>query len=483
MSLKLVPAATQTRETGLARRDNPFCALVARTAGGAQACLRFQAAVERHLTDKLAPYQARCFAGLTDVAVPVVVGGEHVASLLAGQVFRQRPCPQDFTRMTKLMAAWGCDVDLPRKLSGLKSAYFQTRVVSEKEFQGMVGLLKIFAGCLANFANRWLIEERGKEQPSVARAKEYVQAHWDECFTMREVAQRVNLSSWHFCKLFKKAAGLGFSEYVSRVRVEKAKELLWNPHAPITEIAFASGFQSVHARSTVTLRLLDPNARDVLAEAQTGSFLEQLAEMPTTKVYALRHLAHSKTLVRAAARTPLPWPHSAALCLVPRSASGSRNWPGILQRFSIGRPSPGIPSLRQCEFESRLTSTPKASGQINIATPRCHEFRHAREISRTRPLAEHLPGQQRRHMLTAHHHRHRHVGQSREATRVVRRELVGEMALHRGLKSQACLRTAGSPSDQRTKRIVAASKPRLLCQRPGRDKLQRIPVARRNDAT
>jgi AraC-like DNA-binding protein len=55
----------------------------------------------------------------------------------------------------------------------------------------------------------------------------------------------VNTSSFYFCKLFKKATGLNFTDYVSRVRIEKAKNLLLNPNLRISEIAFEVGFQSL----------------------------------------------------------------------------------------------------------------------------------------------------------------------------------------------------------------------------------------------
>jgi AraC-like DNA-binding protein len=55
----------------------------------------------------------------------------------------------------------------------------------------------------------------------------------------------VNTSTFYFCKLFKKATGLNFTEYVSRVRLEKAKNLLLNPNARVSEIAYSVGFQSL----------------------------------------------------------------------------------------------------------------------------------------------------------------------------------------------------------------------------------------------
>ena len=42
-----------------------------------------------------------------------------------------------------------------------------------------------------------------------------------------------------------KATGLTFTEYLGRVRVEKAKQLLLNPHLRISEIAYDVGFQSL----------------------------------------------------------------------------------------------------------------------------------------------------------------------------------------------------------------------------------------------
>jgi len=45
--------------------------------------------------------------------------------------------------------------------------------------------------------------------------------------------------------MFKKATGMNFIDYLSRVRVEKSKTLLLNPNSRISEAAFACGFQSM----------------------------------------------------------------------------------------------------------------------------------------------------------------------------------------------------------------------------------------------
>lgn len=55
----------------------------------------------------------------------------------------------------------------------------------------------------------------------------------------------MNTSTFYFCKLFKKATGLTFTDYLSRVRIEKAKNLLLNPNLRVSEIAYEVGFQSL----------------------------------------------------------------------------------------------------------------------------------------------------------------------------------------------------------------------------------------------
>src|SRR6202051_2055623 len=53
------------------------------------------------------------------------------------------------------------------------------------------------------------------------------------------------VGSSRLCSQFATATGLTFTDYLSRVRVEKAKTLLLNPHLRISEIAYDVGFQSL----------------------------------------------------------------------------------------------------------------------------------------------------------------------------------------------------------------------------------------------
>jgi AraC-like DNA-binding protein len=93
------------------------------------------------------------------------------------------------------------------------------------------------------------------ESPMITRAKLYITEHQDEEVSMREVASAVNTSAFYFCKMFKQATGLTFTDYLARMRIEKVKNLLLNPHKRISEVAYETGFQSLSQFNRVFRRV------------------------------------------------------------------------------------------------------------------------------------------------------------------------------------------------------------------------------------
>lgn len=234
VALKLAPLGEPTAESG-----NPFCALVRRTPGGCAACQETHTRLQRNASRRLAAQQTSCFAGLTIVAVPVLVAGRPVAMLASGQVFRREPTERDFALVVKMLSLTG---DVEKKA---RRAYFETPVLTAERFQAIVQLLNFYAQYLGEHASRQALATAPAEPKPVANAKEFVQSHVEEPVTLAQVARHVHVSPFHFCKLFKKATGMTLTEYVSRLRVEKAKRLLVDPSLRISEVVFAAGFGSI----------------------------------------------------------------------------------------------------------------------------------------------------------------------------------------------------------------------------------------------
>jgi AraC-like DNA-binding protein len=94
-------------------------------------------------------------------------------------------------------------------------------------------------------ANQLVIQCKQAEPASITRARQFILEHRGEELSLATVAKAVNISSYYFCKTFKKVTGLNFTDYLARARVEKAKELLLEPNARVSEIVFEVGFQSI----------------------------------------------------------------------------------------------------------------------------------------------------------------------------------------------------------------------------------------------
>jgi AraC-like DNA-binding protein len=79
----------------------------------------------------------------------------------------------------------------------------------------------------------------------VQKAREYINKHKMEPLSLSAVAKAAGASVFHFCKVFRKATGLKFTDYVARVRLEDARTQLLNPNRRISEVAYDVGFQSL----------------------------------------------------------------------------------------------------------------------------------------------------------------------------------------------------------------------------------------------
>jgi len=240
-------------------KENAFCALMAQTNQTCSACLQLQRRVEEEA--KMEPKTLKCFAGLCDSAVPVRVGDNLIAFLQTGQILLHQPTKKEFSKHTRDILKWGAAVDLKKA----EEAWFQTRVLEKKQYESILRLLHIFAQHLSTLSTELLIKSEQSDSPVVSKARTYIAAHQHEEITLNEVAQAVNMSSFYFCKTFKKATGMTFTDYLARVRIEKVKNLLLNPHKRVSEAAYECGFQSLSQFNRVFRKVAGESPSDYRA--------------------------------------------------------------------------------------------------------------------------------------------------------------------------------------------------------------------------
>ena len=232
------------------RNESPFCAIVLETSRACASCLQVQERLAAGAAQEACTVS--CPAGLCDTAVPVRLGDRLLGFLQTGQVFRKKPTRPQFERTLRLVNEWGVHVD-PAKL---EQAYFSTQVVPNRQHEAVVKLLSIFAQHLSMLSNQVVMQQDNAEPPVITRAKEFIQEHQTDNLRLGHVAKAVNTSTFYFCKMFKKVTGINFTDYLSRVRIEKSKNLLLNPNLRVSEIAFEVGFQSLTHFNRVFKKIL-----------------------------------------------------------------------------------------------------------------------------------------------------------------------------------------------------------------------------------
>jgi AraC-like DNA-binding protein len=87
------------------------------------------------------------------------------------------------------------------------------------------------------------------------RVEDYINAHFDHCISLSDLAKVAGLSRMHFAAQFRAATGYRPREYLLHQRIEHAKWLLSNTETPLAEVALAVGFCTQAHFSTVFKRI------------------------------------------------------------------------------------------------------------------------------------------------------------------------------------------------------------------------------------
>ncbi|MNP46482.1 Arabinose operon regulatory protein [compost metagenome] len=98
----------------------------------------------------------------------------------------------------------------------------------------------------------WLQE---KHDNVVVRAMQHIESNYKEGCSLQVVAAYVHVTPNYLSNLFKRETGIAFSNYVSRLRVEKAKPLLSCTKMRMTDIAEHVGFDNASYFTTVFKQL------------------------------------------------------------------------------------------------------------------------------------------------------------------------------------------------------------------------------------
>ena len=85
----------------------------------------------------------------------------------------------------------------------------------------------------------------------LCRSRDCLAASLDLPMRLSDAAGEAYLSPFHYHRMFARAFGETPYDFVRRLRIDRAKELLARDHLPVTEVCMAVGYESLGSFSTL----------------------------------------------------------------------------------------------------------------------------------------------------------------------------------------------------------------------------------------
>lgn len=234
-----------------------------------------------------APYIYQCHCNIVDLAVPILIDGKYVGAIMAGQI-----------RLAELESAHGEALEQilisPAKnlfeTEELKRLYAELPVLPYREILQVADMLfdlcsyiveeamsknliletyermaSSSAPVLPGIASGYTLdtikqvrkamthvitnahlqnqsERFVAKNPVLQPVFDYIGEHKGETTTQKQMADLCHISASHFSRLFSRETGEGFSNYLARVKVEWAKQILEETDLTVTQVSDELGF-------------------------------------------------------------------------------------------------------------------------------------------------------------------------------------------------------------------------------------------------
>lgn len=110
---------------------------------------------------------------------------------------------------------------------------------------------------------RRLKEEKSlREMRPITEAKHYIQQHYQEALRLEDVSSAVGFNATYFSTLFKKETGQNFMDYLTELRINKAKELLCGEELSVQDVAEQVGYRDLKYFSRLFKKLTGVSPSD-----------------------------------------------------------------------------------------------------------------------------------------------------------------------------------------------------------------------------
>ena len=106
-------------------------------------------------------------------------------------------------------------------------------------------MLEHYRGIIEELVSLRVSEHQRKSRVDIRPVRNYIDDHYQDSITLEELAGTFSISKEYLSSLFKRDNGCTFTEYVTRIRMEKAKELILEYQIPLKKVPEMVGYMDV----------------------------------------------------------------------------------------------------------------------------------------------------------------------------------------------------------------------------------------------
>ena len=198
------------------------------------------------------PFIYSCHFSIVDIAIPIIVEGNYLGAVMAGQLQLQET--DDKLKPEKIISI--DDTQLQMTKEELREYYEQIPTYTSEQLEHTVTMLYHLCDF---FAKEPLLKEKTKipekkylnekklsmpvvSNRIIAQAIDYIYSVENQAVSLTEVARHCHVSAPYLSRLFTKEVGETYSTFVTRLKITCAKEILKDTDLSVMEISDKLGF-------------------------------------------------------------------------------------------------------------------------------------------------------------------------------------------------------------------------------------------------
>lgn len=218
------------------------------------------------------PYIYICHLGLVDLAVPIIINGQYLGAVMAGQVLLAEGENEDQLEQIVVKKVSTSDGEFERKIERLRANLPRMSLGKIEAIASMLFHINQYIveeAILKASLTKWVEFDNHNDQGNavpitslnfeantlprpVPTAKEdllkpafqFMEQHVEERLYVEQMASLCNLSVSYFSKCFNKATGMSFSAYHNWLKIQKAEKLLQTSNRSVNQLSDDLGFDT-----------------------------------------------------------------------------------------------------------------------------------------------------------------------------------------------------------------------------------------------